>query len=268
MYPEIFQIGSLTIRGYGLMLTLSFILGVLYIKWQSSKTRFSFETLLTIAYIMIFGGVIGARISYVLLHLSDFSDNWVASFNPFAGPEFGIAGLNLYGGVLLAVLGTWLYCRIKEISILEVFDLFSPTLGIGLAFTRIGCFLNGCCFGTPSDLPWAVQFPTGSIPFYIFGDAHLHPAQLYSSLYGLGLFLLLHFMMKRKRFTGQLVAILFMVEAVFRFIIEYVRYYEDAMYFQLGGLQPTFNQVASISLFLLGLGIYLIQSRRSAMTQT
>lgn len=267
MYPELFHIGPLAIRSYGLMLTISFVVGVLYIKRQSARWDISFETLLNIAYIMIFGGVIGARISYVLLHLSDFKGNWSATFNPFTGPEFGIAGLNLYGGVLLAVAGTWLYCRFKKLSILEIFDLYAPTLGIGLALTRIGCFLNGCCFGTPTDLPWGVQFPTGSIPFYIYGDAHIHPAQLYSSLYGLGLFLLLHYMMKRRKFVGQLVAVLFMVEAVFRFIIEYVRYYEDAMYFDLGGLHPTFNQFVSLSLFLLGLGIYIIQSRRGPSTK-
>ncbi|MEW6413530.1 MAG: prolipoprotein diacylglyceryl transferase [Candidatus Zixiibacteriota bacterium] len=263
MYPEVFHIGPLPIRSYGLMLAVSFFLGVLYIAHTAKKYNRPFEPLLTIAYIMIGGGVIGARLFYVATHLSDFSDNWLSSFNPFSQGQFGIAGLNLYGGVIAAVLGTVIYCRIKKMSVLDVFDFFSPTLGLGLAFTRIGCFLNGCCFGTPTDLPWGVSFPVGSIPYYIFGDTHLHPSQLYSSLYGLFLFILLHIMMKHRKFVGQLVAVMFMVEAVFRYAIEYVRYYESEMHVSFLGMNPTYNHLVSIGLFLLGAGIYIVQSKRT-----
>jgi phosphatidylglycerol:prolipoprotein diacylglycerol transferase len=262
MYPELFHIGPIPIRSYGVMLVISFFAGVLYMKYVSKRYNKPFETYLNIAYIMIFGGIIGARLSYVLLHLSEFSGHWTSTFNPFGSEVYGIAGLNLYGGVLLAVILTYIYCRYKKLHILEVFDDFSPTLGIGLFFTRIGCFLNGCCFGTPSDIFCAVKFPIGSIPFSVFGSQHIHPSQLYSSLYGLLLFLILHFKMRSKKFTGQLIAILFMVEAAFRFAIEYVRYYEDAMNYTLLGVTFTFNQVISVSLFLLGLIIYLVQNKK------
>lgn len=263
MYPELFHIGPLPIRSYGVALAISFFLSVLYIKRQTDKFNKPFEPFLTIAYIMIGGGIFGARLFYVLAHLGDFNGNWWNVFNPFRGDEFGIAGLNLYGGVIVAVIGMYVYCRAKGLSVLEVFDFFSPTLGLGLAITRIGCFLNGCCFGTPTDLPWGVSFPRGSIPYYIFGDVHLHPAQIYSSLYGLILFLFLHFMMPRKKFTGQLIAIMFMVEAAFRYVIEYVRYYENEMHFPLLGMNPTYNHLISIALFLLGAGIYITQMRKS-----
>jgi phosphatidylglycerol:prolipoprotein diacylglycerol transferase len=167
-------------------------------------------------------------------------------------------------GVILAILGTLVYCRLKRLSVLDMFDYFAPTLGIGLVLTRIGCFLNGCCFGTPTDLPWGVTFPVGSIPHAIFGNAHLHPAQIYSSLYGLGLAVLLHYMLKQRKFVGQVVAVLFTMEAIFRFAIEYVRFYESAMHFSLAGLQPTYNQVASLALFALGLAIYFYQQKNPA----
>lgn len=262
MYPELFHIGPIPIRSYGLMLAVSFFLGVLYIKHIASRDKKPFEPFLTVAYVMIFGGIIGARLLYVLFHLDEFAGNWTASFNPFGSDQFGIAGLNMYGGVVLAIIGTILYCRFKKMSVLEVLDFFSPTLGLGLALARIGCFLNGCCFGTPTDLPWGISFPPESIPRSVYFDAHLHPSQLYSSLYGLGLFLLLHLVMKRKRFAGQLIALLFMIEAVFRFAIEYVRFYEEEMVFTLDGLQPTYNQLISLFLFLLGLGIYVYQRKR------
>ena len=265
MHPELFRIGSFAIRVYGVMLALSFFVSVLYIKHICLKYERPFNQFINIAYIMIFGGVIGARLFYVLFHLGEFSGNWMASFNPFHSEHFGIAGLNLYGGVIVAIAGSLAYTRWKKMSVLDTFDFFSPTLGIGLAITRIGCFFNGCCFGTPTNLPWGVSFPEGSIPYYVYQGAAIHPAQLYSSLYGLGLFILLHYMMKRRAFVGQLIAALFMVEAVFRFAIEYVRYYEEAMHFSLWGIEPTYNQVISILLFLLGLGIYIWQRKHGQL---
>jgi len=259
MIPEIFNIGPIPIRSYGLMLALSFFFGVLYVKYVTKRDNKPFEPYLTMAYIMIFAGVIGARVSYVLFHLSEFQGHWLDTFNPFGGNQFGIAGLNLYGGVILSIVCLYTYCKIKGLNILEVFDYFSPTLALGLGITRIGCFLNGCCFGTPTDLPWGITFPEGSIPYYIFGTEHLHPAQIYSSIYGFLLFLFLHWLIKRKQFIGQVVAVLFMVEATFRYLIEYVRYYEDAMYISFLGFHPTYNHIISLFLFGLGLGIYLIK---------
>ena len=262
MYPELFHIGPIAIRSYGLMMALAFFAAVLYVWRVALRDGKPFERFLTIAYIMIFGGIIGARLFYVLLHLEEFAGNWTSSFNPFGSDKFGIAGLNVYGGVIVAIIGTFVYCRWRKISTLEVFDYFSPAFGLGLGIARIGCFLNGCCFGTPTDLPWGVSFPLGSIPYAVYFDAPLHPSQLYTSLYGFGLFFLLHFMMKRRRFVGQIVALLFMIEAVFRFAIEYVRYYEEEMHLHVSGLDTTYNQVMSLALFLLGLGIYIYQWKK------
>jgi phosphatidylglycerol:prolipoprotein diacylglycerol transferase len=263
MHPELFHIGPIPIRSYGLMLALSFLAGLWYVRYVTRKDGRSFDPYLAVAYIMIVGGVVGARLAYVLFHLEEFAGNWTRTFNPFATDAYGIAGLNLYGGVILAVAGAWAYLRIKKISVLETFDYFAPTIGLGLGLTRIGCFLNGCCFGTPTDLPWGVAFPEGSIPYWVFGSQHLHPSQLYSSLYGILLFLFLHFVVRpRRRFAGQMIAAMFMIEAVFRYAIEYVRYYEGEMHLHLLGMEPTYNHLMSIGLFLLGLGIYLFAGRR------
>lgn len=265
MYPELFHIGSFPVRAYGLMLAASFVVGVLYIKHVVERDKKSFEPYLTIATLMILGGVVGARLFYVIFHLDEFSGHWLNTINPFHEGQFGIAGLNLYGGVLVALAATIWYCRRAGLSILETFDYFAPTLGIGLAITRIGCFLNGCCFGVPTTLPWGIKFPEGSIPDYIFHNQYIHPTQLYSSLYGLILFLFLNRMLPRKKFNGQLVAFLFMAEATFRFLIEDVRYYESEMKFTLGGMSITYNQVISVGLFVTGLAIYIVQRQRAAV---
>jgi len=257
MYPEICHVGPLSIRSYGLMLIISVFAGIYYVYRQARNDRHDFGRLFILAYIMVFGGVLGARLFYVLFHLGEFTGNWLDVINPFHEDRIGISGLNLYGGVIVAVAGSLLYIRLKNMPVLATFDLFAPTLGLGLFFTRIGCFLNGCCFGTPTDLPWGLSFPIGSIPAAVFGLAPLHPAQLYSSLYGLILFVFLHYRLKRKLFDGQVIGLLFMVEAIFRYAIEYVRYYEKAMHISILGMHPTYNHLISIALFGLGLAIYL-----------
>jgi len=263
MYPELFNIGPFAIRSYGVMLAISFFFGVYYVSRIAKRENKDFGIYLTLAYIMVFAGIIGARISYVLFHLEEFSGHWTRSFNPFGSDQIGIAGLNLYGGVILAVVCSYIYLKIKKISVLETFDVFAPTIGLGLAITRIGCFFNGCCFGTPTDLPWGIEFPEYSIPWYIFGAQHIHPSQIYSSLYGLGLFLFLHWRLKKRLFFGQVVALMFMIEAVFRYAIEYVRYYEKEMHVNFLGMSPTYNHLISIGLFLLGLGIYIYQYQKN-----
>lgn len=256
MYPTIFKIGPIGIHSYGLMLTLSFFAGLWYIYKRSPAEKLSFDRMLTVAYILIFAGMAGARLGFVVLHWEDYIHDPLAIINPFGNEQFGLAGLNLYGGVILAIAGAWWYIRRKKLPLLAVFDLYAPTLGLGLGIARIGCFLKGCCFGTPTNLPWGISFPEGSLAYYVFGSQRLHPTQLYSSAYGILLFIILHLILKRKRFDGQVTGVLFMTEAVFRHLIEYVRYYEVEMKFHFLGMEPTYNQLVSVLLFAAGAILY------------
>jgi phosphatidylglycerol:prolipoprotein diacylglycerol transferase len=262
MFRTLFDLGPIGIHSYGLMLALAFFTGLWYINKRSKAEKLSFDKMLNIAYILIFSGVIGGRLGFVVLHWSDYADNPLAAINPFQGSTFGLSGLNLYGGIMLALVACLIYMNIRKLPRFAIFDLFAPTVGLGIGMGRIGCFLNGCCFGTPTDLPWGITFPEDSIPAYIFPDQAIHPAQLYSSAYGILLFVFLHQVLKRKRFDGQVIAVLLMVEAVFRFVIENVRYYESEMTFSLMGIQPTYNHAASILLFITGLVFYIKLPRR------
>jgi len=261
MCRTIVEIGPISIHSYGLMIAAAFFVGLWYVHWRSKFEKLSFDRMLTICYIFIFAGVIGGRLSFVALHWEDYAGNVLSAFNPFQGEHFGIAGLNLYGGVLLAVISALVYIWVKKMPLMAVFDLFAPTLGLGIGIGRIGCFLNGCCFGLPTDLPWGVHFPEDSIPYYYFGDRAIHPSQLYTSLYGVIIFLLLNWLIKRKRFDGQVLAVLFMMESFFRYLVEYVRYYEVEMRVSLLGFDLTYNQLTSIIFFIVGLVIYLMSPR-------
>ncbi len=258
MYPEIVKLGPIVIRSYGLMLALSFFAGVLLVRYRAKKIGVNPEFVVNLSFIVIIAGVIGARLFYAFYHWSDFAGDMLDIFNPFGSSEgFGIAGLNMQGGLLLAFLSAVGYCLIRKQSIAVVFDLFAPAVALGIFITRIGCFLNGCCFGTECDLPWAVRFPEGSIPNSHLGDVYIHPAQLYSSLYGLLLFFILSFVEKKKTFVGLTFSLFLIIEAVFRYAIEYVRYYEYQMKVELFGVMFTYNHIVAILMFLAGWGLLL-----------
>jgi phosphatidylglycerol:prolipoprotein diacylglycerol transferase len=262
MFPEIFSLGPIALRSYGLMLAISFFLGLFYVDRRARREGLPENFVLNLGFISIVGGVVGARLFFVFFHWSDFSSNLLNAFNPFAsGEQIGIAGLNLYGGVVLAIVLGVLYCIYRRQPIWQVFDIFAPAIALGIFVTRIGCFLNGCCYGTPCDLPWAVHFPPGSIPFMQFGDVGLHPAQLYSSAYGLLLFLVLSMIDRRKRFYGLTFSYLLMFEAFFRYLIEYVRYYEPEMITGVLGVSFTWNHLIAVLLFVIGLALRVILGR-------
>ena len=130
-------------------------------------------------------------------------------------------------------------------TILPIFDLLSPYVGLGLAIHRtFGCFLNGCCYGRPTDFPWGVQFPLTHVGTKFYGiTAHLHPTQIYEALNGMTIFFVLIWFRKRKKVDGEVTAWLLMIYAINRYLIEFFR--GDRLRGDLG--EPT-----SLAVFVLG----------------
>lgn len=263
MCPELFHIGPFALRTYGLMLAASFFIGLYFIRRWGAKEGLDVNALSNLAFLVIAAGIVGARLGYVLFHLEEFKGNWTATFNPFQSGTFGIAGLNLYTGVILATAAGFYYMHKVKLPFWKTADIFAPTVAFGIFLTRIGCFLNGCCYGTPTALPWGVTFPPGSIPDAQFGAQAIHPTQLYSSLFGLLLFGFLVWHNKRKKFDGSGFSILLMADSLFRFFIEFIRSYEPEMYLNLGALHWTYNQWMAILLFAFGLVLW-VQLRKRA----
>ncbi len=261
MLHTLIDIGPISIHSYGLMMALAFLAGIIYVSHRSTAEGFSPDNMMTIAYIVVIGGLIGGRLGFVLMHWADFSGDLWGIINPFQGDHFGLAGMNLYGGVLLAVGSLLFYLTWKELPLLPVCDLFAPSLGLGIAIGRIGCLLNGCCFGVPTDLPWGVTFPEDSLPALIYGTVPLHPTQLYSAGYGLILFIGLHYLLRHKRFDGQVLAVLFIIESVFRIAIEQVRFYEPEMLLNFGRATFTYNHLIAAALFVGGMILYIMVPR-------
>jgi len=107
----------------------------------------------------LIAGIVGARLFYVLHHIDQFRGRAMSVFSIWQG------GLELLGGVVIAIAGIVLYLLWQKLPVKKYLDILAIGLMLALGFGRIGCFLNGCCFGKPTDVPWAVHFPYGSLVF-------------------------------------------------------------------------------------------------------
>jgi len=158
MYPELFEIPftHLTVKSYGLMMVIGFLTAVSIIRRLSRRITPNPQLITNAALYSLIAGVVGARLFYVVHYLDKFRENPLSVF------AFWQGGLELLGGVLLAITVIILYMRYHKLPIRRYLDILAIGLMAALAFGRIGCFLNGCCFGKPAQVPWAVRFPYGS----------------------------------------------------------------------------------------------------------
>jgi phosphatidylglycerol:prolipoprotein diacylglycerol transferase len=148
------------------MLVIGFLCAMQLAKYLARKSGLDGETFANACLLGLFTGVLGARLSHVLENLGDFtrSDRTVGQ-NLFEMINISSGGLTYYGGFLLAFPTLVIYAAKKKIPLRLGMDIVSPCLMVGLAFGRIGCFLNGCCYGAECDVPWAVHFPYASYAY-------------------------------------------------------------------------------------------------------
>jgi phosphatidylglycerol:prolipoprotein diacylglycerol transferase len=254
MYPVLFKLGRLQVHAYGLLLAASFLIGILWAMKRGEKRGILKDHVMDAGLYVVISAIIGSRLFYVITHMDEFRGHWLDTINPFqSSGEIGIAGLSMLGGVVMAVLTIVAFCRIKKISILRFFDAAAPSLALGLALSRIGCFFNGCCFGKPGSLPWCIAFPDNSPAGAFLPDQHLHPTQIYSSLFDFLILGAILWVDKKKRPDGVLAAVFFILYGVFRFLIDFVRFYESTVQFHVFGAAFTFNQLIAVLMTLTGL---------------
>jgi len=255
MHPELFRIGPLVVHSYGVMLALSFIIGVYLAVREGQKRGISGDDIINLGLVIIVSSIFGARLFYVLFHLNEFRGRWIYTFWPVQEDgTVGLGGLILLGGFLTAFLASVVLIYKKKLDFWKLADSVAPSVALGVFLTRIGCFLNGCCFGKACSLPWAVSFPPNSPAGTVMGNTPIHPTQLYSSLYGLIIFLILILLNRKQRFDGMLMGTFFVLYGIARFTVDFFRYYESQM-FIVDGLE--FNQLVSLTMFLGGVFILL-----------
>lgn len=252
MHPILLDLGRLQIRSYGFMLAVSFLLGIWLAGRRARRAGVDPQKVLDLSVIIILAAVVGSRLLYVVFHLEQYS-------NPLDMFALWQGGATFYGGFILAVAASYFWVIKNNIPFLKIADIMAPSIALGLVFTRIGCFLSGCCYGHPTDLAWGMVFPpdspAGAAAMAIAqqrGVDHvaLHPTQLYSSLKGLIIFSTLMLMQPRLQKRGATFGLLLVLYGIGRFIIDFMRYYEPNA-LVVAGL--SFNQVISIGLIVLGL---------------
>ena len=249
MHPVLFRLhipgfGPVSIYAYGVMLGLSLVVGWYLTLGLASRDGLPKEKMANNYVVTAISAVVASRVLYVLTNLSEFQDNWADVLS------FRSGGLVAYGGFLGGLLGSWVYLKRHRLPLLPWADVAVPSLASGLLITRIGCYLFGCDFGRPlgPEAPGFLQ-KLGTFPHWTDGTidggsgspafvqhvktrglspdaAHslpVHPTQLYESLVGLTLLVLLLWMRGRQKFRGQIFFVFAFAYGAAGFALELVR---------------------------------------------
>jgi phosphatidylglycerol:prolipoprotein diacylglycerol transferase len=205
------------------MLWVGMMLGLYRTVKAAKGTKIKAESVVDVVLYGVISGIVCAHLASVLLDLPLYLKNPSEIFGLWQGmfsPEGGVRGLSFHGGLIGAIGAAYIYTRIKRIDFLSMLDLCAPGLSIAYGITRIGCFLNGCCFGVPASVPWAVRF-------HVDGGAGMtppsHPTQLYATAASFLIFWLLTLVEKRRRFTGEVFTSYLALYSIYRFLNEFLR---------------------------------------------
>lgn len=258
MHPDLLNMGPLHIRSYGLMMAIAFLVGTWLGLREAKRLRLDEDKLVNVILITLVASILGARLLYVLEHLQEFRREWGTVFALWQG------GLTLYGGMAAGAFAGLLSAKRFGLPMWVVADALTPSLALGTMFGRVGCFLNGCCYGKPTTLPWGVHFPHDSFAYLEFGDTPVHPSQLYNAATGLLLFAGLWLARKRFKVPGVLFWTFVILFALVRMPIDMTRAYEpEAVLLRVGLAEITESQIMSIGMALFGL-LMIIRLRRAA----
>ena len=254
MHPVLFKIFSFPVHSYGLMLALSFLLGIWVASVRAKKAGLNPTVIADVGFWVILAAIVGARLYYVILHFEEFSGNLLSIINPFHNGMVGIGGLVMYGGFIGAITASVIFFVVKKLPFEQYADACAPSIALGVMLTRIGCFLNGCCYGSPSA--HGITFPAESAAGMYQHDMHatgLYPSQLYESAGGLLMFLIILAAGRLKTFTGFQFYLTGILYAILRFVVDFSRFYAPNE--RLAGLSH--NQVVCIVLFVIFGGLIL-----------
>jgi phosphatidylglycerol---prolipoprotein diacylglyceryl transferase len=246
VYPIFLKLGPLVIHTYGLLVALGFLAAIILASTRAREFNVDRDLIFDLSFWILLSALIGARALEVMTNFSYYRFGLLRILKIWEG------GLSFYGGLAGGVLGGILYVKYRKLSVWDIGDLIVPYLALGQAIGRIGCFFAGCCYGKVCTASWAVHFnhpqslaPTG-IP--------LHPTQIYESLADFLIFLILLNIGKKREFPGQVFLLYFVLYAAVRFIIEFYRGDNPAVWYGF-----TLYQIFSVVILVAAKMIYIIK---------
>lgn len=228
MHNELFTVFGLTVYSYGLMLAISFIVGAL-IAWRRLSERYM-DPYLILDFMLagLVGGVVGARLFYVLGHWSEFSGDLGSIF------QLQMEGLVFYGGLAAGILAGLLVAWWRRLNPWLILDIAGLALPASLGIGRIGCLLHGCCYGKVTSVPWGISYPAST---GIYGT--VHPTQIYEMILDFLLFGFLWWKRDSFEHEGTSLLVFLFFYGIIRFVVEFFRFHVQehaALAFQVGSL--------------------------------
>lgn len=223
MFPELFSWGFIHVRSWGVLIAVAFLVVMSLISASAKKIKLMTpDDVLEGGIIAIFCGVLGARIAFVVEYWPLFKSDWKEILMIQHG------GLVFYGGLFLALISLVVWARARKFSLIKILDITAPAMLIGIGIGRIGCFLNGCCYGKLTTHPWGRHFL--DVPGIV------HPTQLYEFMGAVALGLLAYALGRVRKFNdGQMLGLCFIFYGVLRFGIELLRV--NPVYYSLSSAQ-------------------------------
>lgn len=281
MFPELFRIGNFPINTYGVLMALAFVAALVVASKLAARDGLPRERVYDLGLWMLLAGLLGSKLM-LLVTEPEYRQQPQLLFSS----EFLRSAGVWYGGFLAAVAVGWVLMRRYGLSWWKVADVFAPGIALGQAIGRLGCFSAGCCWGRPTTAWCGVHFTEAGhantgVPIVAanledaaqrevwiqklggpLGELHLHPAQLYESVFALGLFFFLLWLHRRKRFSGQVILVYAVCYAAFRFVNEFFRDNMRGNVFGLSSLTGlTTSQLISVALFAGALAFLIWRGR-------
>ena len=244
MHPVLLEIGIIKVFTYGFLVASGFFVAIYLAVRQGKKEGLDPQKILDLSFYILVASILGARLLFLIVEYKYFLSN------PMEALKFWKGGLVYYGGLIGAALATVYFIKKNSMPLWKVADIAAPSLAIGQAIGRWGCFFAGCCYGLQSDLPWAITFTDGRslAPLNI----PLHPTQVYLSLNALFIFSVLIWVRKRKSFDGQLFWLYGILYSIGRFLIEFFRGDERGF-----TIEDVLSTSQFIGIFILSLSIFM-----------
>ena len=252
MLPTLFRIGGVQVHSYSLMVLVAYLAGVLFVERRAGRFGFRPRQVTDFAPLALVALILASRLFYVALNWQHFRHNLGGVFAVWQG------GLTFYGGGIVVVILALIYAHFKRMSKLRLLDAIVPMAFLAVGFVRIGCLLNGCCFGRPTDCPVGLVFDPSSPAGLVFPGQRLHPTQLYYSLAGFGLFFLTLRLERQRLKPGALLSLALVGYSVLRFLVNFLRYFQIRSEFW-------YNQSVLLGLAMAGVVLFFVlRNRRSA----